>query len=202
MAWNNSKTLLIEAAQPTGAAVFANLAAAQTIGGWGSFTAQIFTFREGWGKSFGTIGYSADSNKLAMGQVWNYKWMCAANTSTYTAGNICDANYDYSSAAATATTIAATQLNANTVPMVSVVTLWALGNNGSLVTSTGAGTWNGKQDFKLTWAAGAWSNSFAALTVIAAPTAPVAAKSLSGLAGAQALAASTAAVLAAAAALY
>jgi len=64
--------VITESAQPTGAAVFANLAAAQSIGGWGSFTAQIFTFRDGWGKSFGTIGYSGGPSSLTMGQVWNY----------------------------------------------------------------------------------------------------------------------------------
>lgn len=139
---NSGQTLLLEAAQPTGATVFASLAAAQTIGGWGSFTAQTFTFRNGWGKSFGTIGYSGDSNKLALGQVWNYKWMCTASTSAYTAGQICDASYTYTGVSATSGTAGAT--GANTVPMISVVTLWALGNTGSQVTSTGAGTWNGK----------------------------------------------------------
>lgn len=200
---NSSQTLLLEAAQPTGATVFASLAAAQTIGGWGSFTAQTFTFRNGWGKSFGTIGYSGDTNKLALGQVWNYKWMCNASTTAYTAGQICDATYTYSGVSATTGTAGATAANA--VPMISVVSLWALGNDGSQVKTSatiGAGTWNTKQDLKITFNQGAWSNNFASLTALAAPTQPVAAKSLSGLAGAQALAASTAAVLAAAAALY
>jgi len=86
--------------------------------------------------------------------------------------------------------------------MVSVVSLWSLGNSGSLYATTNLGKWNTKSDFKITFARGAWSNGFAGLTAMTAPTPPVAAKSLSGLAGAQALAASTAAVLAAAAALY
>merc|ERR1719263_1912196 len=37
-----------------------------TGGGWGSFTAAILTYRENWGKSYGTIGYE-DS-------VANTKW--------------------------------------------------------------------------------------------------------------------------------
>ena len=30
-----------------------------TGGGWGSFTAAVLKFRDGWGKSFGTIGYES-----------------------------------------------------------------------------------------------------------------------------------------------
>jgi hypothetical protein len=54
----------------------------------------------------------------------------------------------------------------------------------------------------LEWHAGAWKSGIVPLTTIAAPTAATDAKSLSGLAGAQALVASSAAALAAAAALY
>jgi len=69
----------IETNQPTNQEFWLSLPAAQSIGGWGSFTAQILKYREGWGKSFGTLGYSGDADKEAISQVWNYKWMCAAN---------------------------------------------------------------------------------------------------------------------------
>jgi hypothetical protein len=201
-AMNSGRTYLQQAAQPTGATVFANLAAAQTIGGWGSFTAQIFRFRDGWGKSFGTIGYSAGASALEMGQAWNYKWMCGAAQATENVGKPCDATWSF--LAADSTTIPSPTTTAiNAVPLVSVVSLWSLGNSGTLFAASGnLGLWSTKSDFKITFAAGAWSDGFSKLTALAAPTAPVAAKSLTGLAGAQALAASTAAALAAAAALY
>jgi hypothetical protein len=55
---------------------------------------------------------------------------------------------------------------------------------------------------KLTFNGSAWKSGIVGLTPIAANAAPVAAKSLSGIAGAQALAATSAAALAVAAALY
>jgi len=57
-------------AAPLASEVWTSLAAAQTVGGWGSFTAHILRFRNGWGKSFGTIGY--DGTGAAMSDVWNY----------------------------------------------------------------------------------------------------------------------------------
>lgn len=134
-----------------------------------------------------------------MGQAWNYKWMCGAAQATENVGKACDATWTFTQGN-TITIPTPTQTSANTTPLVSVVSLWSLGNAGTL--NTGNGKWNTKSDFKITFAAGAWSDGFSGLTALAAPTAPVAAKSLTGLAGAQALAASTAAALAAAAALY
>ena len=117
---NSGRTYLQQAAQPTGATVFANLAAAQTIGGWGSFTAQIFRFRDGWGKSFGTIGYSAGASALTMGQAWNYKWMCGAAQATENVGKPCDATWTFS--AADTTTIPVPSTTAiNAVPLVTLV---------------------------------------------------------------------------------
>jgi len=60
-------------------------------GGWGTFTAQIIKFRDGWSKSFGTIGYSKDSNALTMSAVYNYKWTCLGTTGTAT--TVCDKTY-------------------------------------------------------------------------------------------------------------
>jgi hypothetical protein len=60
-------------AQPASNQFWTSLDAAQSIGGWGSWTAQIMTYRAGWGKSFGTIGFSAD---VASSFVWNNNWMC------------------------------------------------------------------------------------------------------------------------------
>lgn len=60
------------AASPTASQVWTNLSAAQTVGGWGSFTAATYTYRNGWGKSFGTIGY--DGNTASIADVWNPNW--------------------------------------------------------------------------------------------------------------------------------
>merc|ERR1719272_534727 len=72
--------VLAQASQPTSGTFWTSLLAAQTVGGWGSFTAQVITYRNGWSKSFGTIGYSGDANAMTMSAVWNYKWTCAATT--------------------------------------------------------------------------------------------------------------------------
>ena len=60
------------AAAPAASQIWTNLAAAQTLGGWGSFTAATYTYRNGWGKSFGTIGY--DGNTASIADVWNPAW--------------------------------------------------------------------------------------------------------------------------------
>jgi hypothetical protein len=67
--FTNAATATTSAA-PLASEVWTSLAAAQTVGGWGSFTAHILRFRNGWGKSFGTIGY--DGTGAAMSDVWNY----------------------------------------------------------------------------------------------------------------------------------
>jgi len=46
-------------------------------GGWGSFTAAALTFRDGWGKSYGTIGYEDGTANTAYGdvaQVYDQHW--------------------------------------------------------------------------------------------------------------------------------
>lgn len=80
-----------------------------------------------------------------------------------------------------------------------VVSLWSLGDTS---TDQAASVWTGKQSLQLTWTGAPWSTALRKLGTIAAPTPATDAASLSGIAGAQALAASTAAALAAAAALY
>jgi hypothetical protein len=47
-------------AQPASNQFWTSLDSAQSLGGWGAWTAQIMTFRAGWGKSFGTIGFGSD----------------------------------------------------------------------------------------------------------------------------------------------
>lgn len=69
----------VAASQPTAQKFWASLDAAQTIGGWGSFTAATMTYRNGWGKSFGTIGYSGDTATFnTMSQIWDYTKMCSS----------------------------------------------------------------------------------------------------------------------------
>jgi hypothetical protein len=55
----------VSASQPTAQQFWTSLDAAQTIGGWGSFTASVLQFRDGWGKSFGTIGYSPGTQNMS-----------------------------------------------------------------------------------------------------------------------------------------
>jgi len=80
------------AQQPTNQQFWLSMDAANTTGGWGVFTAQSLTYREGWGKSFGTIGYSSstDTTQLTSGAVWNYLWTCGA---AGVAGTLCDKTY-------------------------------------------------------------------------------------------------------------
>jgi len=74
----NTGAAFSESAQPGSNQFWTSLDAAQSIGGWGSWTAQIMTYRAGWGKSFGTIGFSPDTT---MNYVWNNDWMCNSGDS-------------------------------------------------------------------------------------------------------------------------
>lgn len=180
---------------PTAQQFWTNITAAQTVGGWGSFTAQVLRFRNGWGKSFGTIGYSgAATNDMSV--VWNYMWTCAASTSA-PGTTPCDGTYTGTIAANTATPTAA-----NLTTLVSVVSLWSTANVDSSNNAVAAYAFSTQSTMTLTWLPGAWSGSLVALKAIDAPAAASAAKGLSGVAGAQALAATSAAALAVAAALY
>jgi len=136
-----------------------SLSAAQSIGGWGSFTAQLLTFRSGWGKSFGTIGYSGDANKETMSQVWNYKWMCIAAASGTTAlpSKACDATY-VTSANALAATVPYTTTAINAVKFMVVISLWS---NGNTVDATAV--WTTKQSFGLNWKASAFADTLQGL---------------------------------------
>jgi len=124
-------TVYKTAAQPTNQQFWYSLAAAQSIGGWGSFTAQILTYRADFGKSFGTIGYSGDANKLAMSQVWNYPWMCGtASAAAATPTAACDATYSTTGTDPTTATPGATTANSggSATSFVVALTLWSIGN--------------------------------------------------------------------------
>lgn len=73
------KIALLKDAQPTAQQFWTSLDAAQTVGGWGSWTATILTYRAGWGKSFGTIGYSGQATAGSLSVVWNPKWACGSS---------------------------------------------------------------------------------------------------------------------------
>lgn len=220
--WAANTGAFKSAAQPTAQEFWYSADAAQTIGGWGAWTAQLLTYREGWGKSFGTIGYSwndASGNATKMGQVWNQRWMCNSGGSA-SATTACAAPYSVSADATSGTAqsvVANTGATTSTgsfgwgqARFVSVVSLWSLGDaqtGGGFATS---GAWYNaacttacQQSFVLTWSKATWSTELPLLSAaITAPAAPTAASSLTGIAGAQALAASAAAALATAAALY
>jgi hypothetical protein len=86
--------------------------------------------------------------------------------------------------------------------MVTVVSLWSTSNSNSANSATPTKLAWATNGLKLTFTGSAWKSGIVGLTPIAASTAPTAAKSLKGIAGAQALAATSAAALAVAAALY
>jgi len=89
--------------------------------------------------------------------------------------------------------------------MITVVSLWSTSNTNTALAATTtiptlyAWATNG---FQITFTASAWKSGIVGLIPLTANTAPDLAKSLSGIAGAQALAATSAAALAVAAALY
>lgn len=192
-----SASLAVSTTQPTNQQFWTSQLAAETIGGWGTFTAQILAYRNGWGKSFGTIGYSGDAKMLDKSTVWYYPWTCT--TGTGVVGELCDKIYN--SGANNITTAPPTVNAVNAVPLYVAVSLWSIGNaGGSGVTATAA--FVGKSNFVLTFSSKAWDTSIIGYKPFTALTATTAASSLTGIAGAQALAASAAAALAAAAALY
>ena len=89
--------------------------------------------------------------------------------------------------------------------MVTVVSLWATSNtntaNAAITTIPTLYDW-ATNGFQITFTASPWKSGIVGLTPLTANTQPDLAKSLSGIAGAQALAATSAAALAVAAALY
>lgn len=202
-------------AQPASNTWWLSLDAAQSIGGWGSWTAQVMTYRAGWGKSFGTIGFGGGTQNT-MNYVWNNNWMCAdrgtavtqSDTSpcgqnTYTAGS--GSSVDAPVGTVANVTGAALNKSGNTasVQFVVAVSLWSLGNvrttSGSAADITTT-DWATSNDLKVTFTGQNWGTELSALTAaISYNTAPSPADTLSGIAGAQALAASSAAVLALAA---
>jgi len=197
---------LVQGAQPTAQQFWTSLDAAQTIGGWGVFTAQLFDYRAGYGKSFGTIGYSGESTLGGLGAVWNYKWTCSSTTqSNQGPTEVCDQTFTVSAADTTSAALQvassgrATTAANSTVRLVTAVTLWSRGDTSANHAAGAAWTNAG---LTLTWTGQAWSKALVGLAAIADPTPATAASGLSGIAGAQALAASAAAALAAAAALY
>lgn len=77
IATSPSATITV-ASQPTTQTFWINGEAASlaTGGGWGSFTAAAMKFRDGWGKSYGTIGYElmTGTNAKLKSAVYNQSW--------------------------------------------------------------------------------------------------------------------------------
>lgn len=197
-------------AQPASNQFWLSLDAAQSIGGWGSWTAQIMTYRAGWGKSFGTIGFGGGAQNK-MNFVWNNNWMCPDLSPAVTQSNTSACSQNVFTAGSGNSVDSPVQTIANvtvfnktglttSAQFVLCVSLWSLGDaNSDSPTLTAAG-WNGKSDLKLTFTGQNWGTELPALTTaINYSSTPAAADTLSGIAGAQALAASSAAVLALAA---
>jgi len=123
---NNSGVLSL-AASPTASQFWTNITAAQTVGGWGSFTATILRYRKGWGKTFGTIGY--DGSTTAMADVWNYKWTCTAVANVVSTTSQCAPTYTSTTAGLTTTTTVAPAING--INMVVAVSLWSTANTAT-----------------------------------------------------------------------
>jgi len=137
-----------------------------------------------------------------MSDVWNYKWTCTAASAAGAAASTTTQCANSYTATAGSAANAGTATAANAVKMITVVSLWATSNSNyanAAAPTTSLWSTNG---FQLTFTGSAWKSGIVGLTAIPASTAPVAAKSLTGIAGAQALAATSAAALAVAAALY
>jgi len=199
------------AAQPASNTWWLSLDAAQSIGGWGSWTAQVMTYRASWGKSFGTIGFGGGA-QTTMNYVWNNNWMCPDRSSavtqsdtspcgqnTYTAGSGSSVAVPVGTVANTTGAALNKSGNAASVQFVVAVSLWAMGNK-SAGSAIAASDWKTNNDLVITFKGQDWGTELAALTsAISYSTAPTKAYTLSGIAGAQALAVSSAAVLALAA---
>ena len=139
---------LASGAQPTAQQFWTDLGAAQSLGGWGSFTAQLFTYRP-FSKSFGTIGYSGDANATALSAVWKPQWTCGA-ASTAASSSPCVGLYTPTSTTVSAGLAPSTAAANNTATrLMVVVSLWSLGNNYPV--GTAAGTWEAVSSLSLTW---------------------------------------------------
>ena len=117
----------VSAAQPTNQQFWTSLDAAQTIGGWGSFTASVLRFRNGWGKSFGSIGYGPGTQ--TMSQVWDYTMMCGSTTSlaSQSSASACDKAYTVSANASVSSSSLDTTAN-SAYTFVMVISLWSIGD--------------------------------------------------------------------------
>jgi hypothetical protein len=190
------------ATQPTAANFWTSEQAALVAGGWGSFTAATIKYRNGWGKSFGTIGYSdaGTTGWNGLAQVYNQQWQCSHSGTgttflvTPSATTACPATY---------TAIAGTLGTAanNTVNFYVAISVWAVKTTSAGVGTIFGTTGTNSSNFSLEFTIGTWSSALQ-LAAPGAMAAATAASSLTGVAGAHALAASAAAALATAAALY
>lgn len=190
------------ATQPTAANFWTSEQAALVAGGWGSFTAATIKYRNGWGKSFGTIGYSdaGTTGWNGLAQVYNQQWQCSHSGSgstfavTPSATTACPATY---------TAIAGTLGTAanNTVNFYVALSVWAVKSSATGVVTIFGTSGTNSSNFSLEFTIGTWSSALQ-LAAPGAMAAATAASSLTGVAGAHALAASAAAALATAAALY
>ena len=164
------------------------------------------TYRAGWGKSFGSIGFSGDFS--TMNFVWNNDWMCVtgvtqSNTAACGQNKVSAGTSPVDSSTAPNKVVANTDVfnvsgTATAANFVVAVSLWSLGDYAASGLADAA--WSTKSDMIIEFIGADWSTVVPALTTaISYSGKPTPADTLSGIAGAQALAASSAAVLALAA---
>merc|ERR1711918_251240 len=142
-------------------------------GGWGSFTAAVLTFRDGFGKSYGTIGYESSTNTSysAMGAAYNPKFFC---TSAAVAGS-CTA--PYGSATVSSAGTAGTPV-ANATMLYVAISLWSAGSDATTFNFTKECTTTSAANvscLQLTWVKGTWSTTMSGLTAPASMAAAAAA---------------------------
>jgi hypothetical protein len=132
-----------------------------------------------------------------MGAAYNQKFYCAA---TAAAGN-CQSGYT-GTYGVTAGTAGAASIN--TVNLYVAISIWSVSSTATtdFTAACDTGTVSTASCFTLQWVKGTWSTVYNGLSAPASMTAATAADSLTGIVGAQALAASAAAAFTAAAALY
>jgi hypothetical protein len=149
LANSGSANTAASAAQPTAQQFWTDLGAAQSLGGWGSFTAQAFTYRA-FSKSFGTIGYSGDANAQLLSAVWRRQWTCGKASTDSTTGSPCVGVYSTVTSSSLPTAITASTPVDNTSKLMVVVSLWSLGEKYNLTALDNTNNWT-VSTFELTW---------------------------------------------------
>jgi len=112
-----------------------------TGGGWGSFTAAVIRYRDGWGKSYGTIGWEATTatDWQKKGAVYDRAYYCGDLAAAQAAGTC---PQQITGASPTSAGTAAARTAASTTVFYVALSIWSEGTstNNLETTCTTAGT--------------------------------------------------------------